>query len=176
MKMTKILLIPFLLFLLCLAENDAFAQKIKKSQKASLSQTIAKTEITITYFRPVARGRALFGELVPYDKVWQPGANNATVFETTQDIEIEGSTLKAGKYSLWAIPGEKRWTFIFSTKWDAWHTKYPKNDDALRVEVESLEGMHMETLAYYFPYIEGKEGTLHFHWGKTMVPLKILTK
>ncbi|GAB5528001.1 MAG: hypothetical protein Roseis2KO_58730 [Roseivirga sp.] len=170
-------LIPFsiLVCLCCLAPQNAFAQKIKKSQKAGLSQTIAKTEITITYFRPVARGRALFGELVPFDKVWQPGANDATVFEVDKDIVIEGSTLKAGKYSLWSIPGATKWTFIFSNKWDAWHTKYPKGDDALRVEVESKEGMHMETLSYYFPYIEGKEGILYFHWGKTIVPLSIST-
>lgn len=174
--MKKLLPLSFLLCMLCFTENHVFAQKIKKSQKSSLSQTIAKTEISITYFRPVARGRALFGELVDYDKVWQPGANDATVFEIDKDIEVEGNLLKAGKYSLWSIPGEKKWTFIFSNKWDAWHTKYPKGDDALRVEVESLQGMHMETLAYYFPYIEGKEGTLHFHWGETIVPLGIKTK
>lgn len=174
--MKRFTVLPILFFLFCLAESDALAQKIKKSQKASLSQTIDKTEITITYFRPVARGRALFGELVPYDKVWQPGANNATIFEVTEDIDVEGSTLPAGKYSLWAIPGETQWTFIFSNKWDAWHTKYPKKDDALRVQIECEEGMHMEALAYYFPYIEGKEAVLHFHWGKTIVPLKISTK
>ncbi len=174
--MKRFTVLPILFFLFCLAENEALAQKIKKSQKASLSQTIDKTEITITYFRPVARGRALFGELVPYDKVWQPGANNATIFEVTEDIDVEGSTLPAGKYSLWAIPGETQWTFIFSNKWDAWHTKYPKKDDALRVQIESEKGMHMETLAYYFPYIEAKEAVLHFHWGKTIVPLKISTK
>ena len=174
--MKKIATLPFLLCLLCLIPNDVFAQKIKKSQKASITQTIAKTEITITYFRPVARGRELFGELVAYDKVWQPGANDATVFETDKDLEIEGATLKAGKYSLWSVPGEQKWTFIFSNEWDAWHTKYPEGKDALRVEVESLKGMHIETLAYYFPFIEGKEGILHFHWGKTIVPLKIKTK
>lgn len=171
--MKKLLPLSFLLSILCFAQNDVFAQKIKKSQKAGLSQSIAKTEITITYFRPVARGRALFGELVAYDKVWQPGANDATVFEVDNDIEVEGKLLKAGKYSLWSIPGESTWTFIFSNKWDAWHTKYPKGDDALRIEVNSRQGEHMETLAYYFPEVEGKEGTLCFHWGTTVVPIKI---
>jgi len=162
-----------IVLLLCLASNQALAQRVKKSQKAGLNQTIAKTEITLTYYRPVARDRALFGQLVPYDKVWQPGANDATIFEVDKDIEIEGQKLEAGKYSLWAIPGEEKWTFIFNSKFDAWHTKYPEGKDVLRVEVAIAEGQHMETLAYYFPFIEGKEGTMHFHWGKTMVPLKI---
>lgn len=174
--MKKLLPLSFLLCFLLLLPNLGFSQKIKKSQKAGITQTIAKTEITVTYYRPVARDRDLFGELVPYGEVWQPGANNATVFEVDKDIEIEGQTLKEGKYSLWSIPGEQKWTFIFSSNWDAWHTKYPKGDDVLRVEINAQEGMHMETLAYYFPYIEGKEGIMHFHWGKTIVPLKIKAK
>lgn len=159
--------------LLLFTFNSANAQRIKKSQKASLSQTLAKTEIKIDYYRPVARGRALFGDLVEYDKVWQPGANNATVLEIDKDLEIEGQLLSAGKYSLWSIPGEKEWTFIFSTDWDSWHTKYPEGSDALRVKITPQEGQHMETLTYYFPYVEEKEAILNFHWGKTIVPLKI---
>lgn len=161
------------LCLLLLFSSPALAQRIKKSQKASVSQTIAQTEITITYYRPVARGRALFGKLVKYNKVWQPGANDATIFETDKDITVEGQTLATGKYSLWAVPGEQEWVFIFSKEWDAWHTEYPKGSDALRVTIKSEEGQHMETLAYYFAYVEGKEATLNFHWGKTIVPLKI---
>lgn len=161
------------LILLVTSFTNVHAQKIKKSQKAGLTQTIASTEISIDYYRPVARGRELFGKLVKYDKVWQPGANNATVFETNNDILVEGQELAAGKYSLWSIPGKTEWVFIFSKDWDAWHTKYPEDDDALRVTVNVETGQHMETLAYYFSYIEGKEGTLHFHWGETIVPLKI---
>ncbi len=134
---------------------------------------VGQTEISITYYRPVARGRDLFGDLVDFNEVWQPGANNATVFEIDKDIKVEGETLEAGKYSLWSIPGESEWTFIFSNEHDAWHTEYPKGEDELRVKVKSIQGMHMETLAYYFPMVEGKEATLHFHWGETIVPLKL---
>ncbi|MBO3697767.1 DUF2911 domain-containing protein [Roseivirga sp. E12] len=169
MKVRFLIAIALVLFALPAAQ----AQKIKKSQKAGLTQTIAKTEISIDYYRPVARGRELFGKLVKYDKVWQPGANNATVFEISNDITVEGQKLSAGKYSLWSIPGKTEWVFIFSNDWDAWHTEYPEGSDALRVTVQSESGQHMETLAYYFSYIEGKEGTLNFHWGETIVPLRI---
>ena len=164
-------LFTFVLFLSLVTSISG--QEIKKSQKASLMQTVAQTEITITYFRPVARGRELFGSLVKYDKVWQPGANDATVIEFNKDIRIEGQLLESGKYNIWSIPGKEEWTFIFSNKNDAWHTKYPKGQDALRVKVKSKEGQHMETLAYYFPEVEGKEATLNFHWANTIVPLKI---
>jgi len=169
MKTTIFLGLVLTLFTLPTAQ----AQRIKKSQKAGITQTIAQTNISIDYYRPVARGRELFGKLVKYGKVWQPGANNATVFETSDDILVEGQKLSAGKYSLWSIPGKTDWVFIFSNDWDVWHTEYPEGSDALRVTVKSGSGQHMETLAYYFSEIEGKEGILHFHWGKTFVPLRI---
>ncbi len=162
-----------LLLIVLVGSTSIFGQRIKKSQKGTISQLVAQTEITITYFRPVARGRELFGDLVKFDEVWQPGANDATVFEIDKDIKVEGQLLDAGKYNLWAIPGRTEWTFIFSNKSDAWHTEYPKGQDALRVKVNSIQGSHMETLAYYFPLVEGKEATLHFHWGETIVPLRI---
>lgn len=166
-------LFSLLIFCFTISINDSFSQRVKKSQKAAVEQTLAKTEISISYYRPVARGRELFGSLVKYDKVWQPGANNATVIEFDRDLEVEGKVIEAGKYSLWAIPGKEKWVFIFSKSWDAWHTEYPEGEDALRVEITPQEGMHMEVLSYYFPYVEGTEATLHFHWGKTMVPIQI---
>ena len=169
MKNHKLLILVVLMF----ATVDGFSQRIKKSQKASIMQTVAQTEIKITYYRPVARGRELFGKLVKYDKVWQPGANNATLFEIDKDLKVEGETLPAGKYSLWSIPGEEEWTFIFSKEFDAWHTEYPKNQDALRIKIKSEKGSHMETLAYYFPMVEGKEAIMNFHWGEVIVPIKI---
>ena len=163
----------FTLIIFPLFSTSISAQEIKKSQKSILTQTVGQTKITITYYRPVARGRKLFGKLVKYDEVWQPGANDATVFEFDKDIKVEGKLLEAGKYSLWSIPGKDEWTFIFSNKYDAWHTTYPKGEDALRVKIKSQGGTHMETLAYYFPFVEGKEATLNFHWGNTIVPMKI---
>lgn len=78
--------------------------KVPKSQAAAVSQRIANTEVTITYSRPVARGRALFGELVPYGKVWNPGADQATAVAISRDVHVNDQPLPAGKYSLWAIP------------------------------------------------------------------------
>src|SRR5437870_4276896 len=69
--------------------------------------------ITIQYSSPGVKGRKIWGDLVPYDQVWRAGANSATIFTTDKDLKVEGKKLAAGKYSLYAIPGEKEWTFIF---------------------------------------------------------------
>jgi hypothetical protein len=148
--------------------------KVSKSQAAAVSQRISNTEITLTYSRPVARGRELFGGIVPYDQVWNPGADQATAIAFTRDVEIDGQRLQAGKYSLWTIPRPERWTVIFSKAANVYHTPYPGEDqDQLRVDVRSEPGAHMETLLFYFPIVEGKDAVLRLHWGEVMVPLSI---
>jgi hypothetical protein len=148
--------------------------KVSKSQAAAVSQRVANTEITITYSRPVARGRPLFGALVPYDQVWNPGADQATAIAFTRDVQINEHSLPAGKYSLWVIPRADRWTAIFSKAADVYHTPYPgEAQDVLRFDVRPEKGPPMEVLTFYFPFVEGKDVTLRLHWGEVMVPLSI---
>ena len=148
--------------------------QVPKSQAAAVSQRVANTDITITYSRPVARGRALFGALVPYNEVWNPGADQATAIALSRDVQINAARLTAGKYSLWAIPRPDTWTMIFSRAADVYHTPYPgEAQDALRLDVRPEEGPHMEALTFYFPTVEGKDATLRLHWGDTMVSLSI---
>lgn len=147
-------------------------EEVRKSQAAAVSQRIANTEITVTYSRPVARGRELFGALVPYGVVWNPGADQATAIALTRDVRVNGSALPAGKYSLWVTPRSDRWTVIFNAAADVYHTPYPGEDeDVLRLEVEPERGPHMEALSFYFPVVEGKEAVLRLHWGEVMLPL-----
>ena len=149
-------------------------EQVSKIQAAAFSQRIANTEIILTYSRPVARGRALFGALVPYDQVWNPGADQATAIAVNRDVQIDERPLRAGKYSLWAIPRPDTWTLIFSNAADVFHTPNPgESRDALRVEVRPERGPHMETLAFYFPVVDGKNAVLRLHWGEVMVPLSI---
>lgn len=149
-------------------------EEVRKSQAAAVSQRVANTEMTITYSRPVARGRALFGALVPYDQVWNPGADQATAIAFSRDVQVNEQALPAGKYSLWAIPRADRWTVIFSKAADVYHTPYPgEAEDALRLEVAPEKGPHMEALTFYFPAVEGKDAVLRLHWGDVIVPLSI---
>ena len=147
-------------------------EEVRKSQAAAVSQRVANTEITVTYSRPVARGRDLFGALVPYEQVWNPGADQATAVTITRDVQVNGRSLAAGRYSLWAIPRADRWTIIFNTAADVYHTPYPgEAQDALRLDVPPDRGPHMEALTFYFPVVEGKDAVLRLHWGEVMVPL-----
>jgi hypothetical protein len=148
--------------------------QVAKSQAATVSQRVANTDVTITYSRPVARGRVLFGALVPYNEVWNPGADQASAIAFSRDVQINTTRLAAGKYSLWVIPRAVTWTVIFSKAADVYHTPYPgEAQDAVRLDVQPERGFHMETLTFYFPAVDGKDATLRLHWGETMVPLSI---
>jgi hypothetical protein len=167
---------PACVFALALLPFAATAQespKIKPSQHGSVSQRIADTAVTVEYNRPVARGRELFGALVPYGKVWCPCADDATTIEVSTPIKIGGHDLAAGKYSVWAIPNDGQWTVIFNRQAAAWHNKYPEGQDALRFDVATRAGSHMETLAFYFPVVDGRKAELVIHWGTVVVPMAV---
>jgi hypothetical protein len=147
----------------------------RPSQHGSVSQRIADTTITLEYNRPVARGRELFGKLVPYGQRWCPCADDATTIEVSTAIKINGQELPAGKYSVWTEPQPEKWTIIFNKKAATFHTRYPEGQDALRIEATPRAGAHMETLAFYFPVVDGHKGELVLHWGTTVVPMEIET-
>lgn len=151
----------------------------KPSQHATVSQRINETTLTIVYNRPVARGRELFGALVPYGRIWCPCADDATTIEVSggatgaSGMKVEGQELPAGKYSIWTQAGADEWTVIFNKSHAVWHTRYPEGQDALRLKVTPRTGSHMETLAFYFPVVDGRKGELVLHWGPVIVPLGI---
>lgn len=154
----------------------ARAQGIPFSQHGTVSQRVGFTDISIEYNRPVARGRRLFGDraMVPWGKVWHPGADSATIISFSRDVLVEGRPLAAGSYTLWTIPGPDEWTVIFSRAVHVFHIPYPgAQHDALRVTVKPDSGAHMEVLAYYFPVVTPDSTVLRLHWGETIVPVRI---
>jgi hypothetical protein len=156
------------------APRDAAGQN-RRSQHGTVGQRIGETEVSIIYNRPVARGRTLYGGIVGWGRTWNPGADSATTIAFGTDVQVNGEPLAAGRYTLWVIPEEREpWTVIFSRATGIWHTPYPAGQDALRLRVTPTTGEHMETLAFYFPVVEGTEATLRLHWGTTVVPLTIV--
>jgi hypothetical protein len=151
------------------------AQTIRKSQLASVTQMVGNTRIEIVYRRPVARGRALFGSLVPWGAIWSPSSDTAATISVSTPVRVNGAQLRAGTYSLWAIPEPDVWTLIFSTAHPVFHLAYPQGRDALRVRAASRSGEHMETLAFYFPLVDADSAVVNLHWGTTVVPLSIRT-
>ena len=112
------------LFLLSTAFSTAIAQGNPPASPATTATgKIGEATLTINYNSPSVKGRQIWGALVPYGKAWRAGANKATVFETDKDLMIEGKTLAAGKYSLFAIPNEKEWSIIFNSETGQWGIK-----------------------------------------------------
>ena len=148
---------------------------VDKSKRASPPAKVTETltggaTISVDYSQPSLKGRAM-ATLAPLGKVWRTGANEATVFEVSQDVKINGKTLPAGKYGLFTIPGEKEWTIIFNKTWNQWgDTNYKEADDALRVtsKVSSTkEASEMMTFKI------SKSGKVDLYWGNTMVGFSV---
>lgn len=107
----------------------------RPSPPAEAHAKIGDVPVSINYSSPAVKERVIWGDLVPYGKVWRTGANEATVFESSGDLMINGQKLPAGKYGLFTIPGEKEWTIIFNSVWDQWGAfKYDPSKDVLRIK------------------------------------------
>lgn len=160
-----------------LGTTPSGAQSFPFSQRGIVGQTVAFTDITIRYGRPVARGRVLFGDsgVAKWEAVWHPGADSATRISLSHDVLIEGRLVPAGEYSVWLIPREHSpWTFILSRAAHVMHTPYPgEAQDAFRSDVTAERGAHMETLAYYFPLVLRDDAVLRIQWGETFITLRI---
>ena len=151
----------------------AGAQEIPRSQLGSVVQQVAGSRIEIVYRRPVARGRSLFGTLVPWGEIWTPSADSSAQLRTSGALEINGGTLPAGSYGIWTIPDSTAWTVIFSRIPSVFHLRYPQGEDALRIRALPLRGEHVETLQFDFPMVDADSALLRLRWGPTVVPLKI---
>ncbi|HEV8240510.1 MAG TPA: DUF2911 domain-containing protein [Thermoanaerobaculia bacterium] len=160
---------------LCLAALPGVAQTgpPRPSPNATVSQVAGFTKVSVAYSSPGVKGRPIWGALVPYGKVWRSGANEATSIELSTDVTVEGKPLPAGKYALFTIPGEGKWTVIFNKtqQWGAFD--YKEADDALRVEATPRTAPMRERLAYLFEDTTDNGTTLVLAWEKLEVPVRI---
>jgi hypothetical protein len=147
------------------------------SPGATLTQTVGLTDITIRYSRPGVKGRAIWGALVPYDKVWRTGANEATTIAFSDDIWINGQKLTKGTYSLHTIPGRDEWTYIFNNVADQWGSySYDETKDALRVKAKPETAEHHEWLGFEVPELSTDTAKVVLRWEKVAVPFTVDTK
>lgn len=127
----------------------------RQSPKMTATGKIGEANVTITYGSPSVRGRKIWGDLVPYDKVWRAGANEATLIETDKDLMVEGKKLAAGKYSIYAIPGEKEWQIIINSQTGQWGiqrsgetTRNPEKDVLVVTVKPRKSAVMQESLVY----------------------------
>src|SRR2546430_1342584 len=102
----------------------------------SVRARVAGTSIAVWYSRPSMRGRVIFGNVVPWNQVWRTGANQATIFETGADLVVAGTTVPAGKYSLWTLPSQSGWKLIVHTNTRPWGAEYDTPDDLARLDLK----------------------------------------
>lgn len=172
----KILLFSFLFTLLVSA--TAWAQNDKASRQsppATATGKVGDANITINYSSPAVKGRKIWGELVPYGKVWRAGANEATLFQTDKIITVEGKQLPAGNYSLFAIPGENEWQFIFNAETGQWGVKRSgeaNRDPAKDVLTIAVKPVASSTMNERLAYEVTSDGFV-LRWENLEVPVKI---
>lgn len=147
------------------------------SQHASVMQTLAGTTIEVTYSRPGARGRSpIFGRVVHWGEVWTPGANEATVLEVSDTVEVEGVTVPAGRWSMWLIPSQVgNWEMLLDPRDSLFHTMRPEvgGESQIRFPVEPKTVEPVELLTWSFPEATRNTATLQLAWGTTAVPLHV---
>jgi len=132
--------------------------------------------VTVDYSSPRAKGRKIFGGVVPYGEVWRAGANEATTFVTTADVMVGGQHIPAGSYTLFTIPAQDKWTLIISKKTGEWGVPYPGADsDLTRVEMKaSATSGPVENFTIAFD--KGAKGcTLRMEWENTRASVDIGT-
>ena len=147
------------------------------SPSAEIKQMVGLTDIKISYSRPGAKGRTVFGDLVPYGKVWRTGANKAVQFETNTDLKIEGKELKAGNYAIFTIPNKDSWDVIWYTETEIWGTPEEWDEEAVacKVNVKTITLNDMvESFTIALDNVSsGNSADLVMKWEKTKIKVKI---
>jgi hypothetical protein len=173
----------------------------RPSPKASVTQTIGVTDITITYHRPGVKGRKIWGDppanapqgeatlddgrnrpadmpIVPYGRLWRTGANDATQFVVTDDVLINGQPLPAGEYSLHTIPGKDEWTVVFNGTANQWGSfNYDPKKDLLRVKTKPLSlSDNQEWMSFTIEPSAENSAVVNLRWEKVRVPFTVEVK
>lgn len=154
---------------------QGFAQDLPRpSQGAEVEQIVGLTEIEIEYSRPNVKGRIIWGELVPYDKVWRTGANAATTISFSEDVKVNGNDVPAGKYGLYTIPGEAEWTIVLSKDNDLWGSgDYSDENDLLRIKAIPTATKFTESLTIGFSTVKDDKCSVDISWDELMVSFNI---
>ncbi|MFO1487124.1 MAG: DUF2911 domain-containing protein [Verrucomicrobiota bacterium] len=165
---------------MALTHNASFAQTPKlefpsASPACTLKQRVGLTDVEIVYSRPSAKGRQVFGNVVPFGKVWRTGANNATKITFSTPVKLNGHEVAAGSYALYTIPNESEWTIILNKGVGKSGTQYDEKDDVARfpAKASKLADTSIETFAIEFNQIRDESTVLMLVWEKTVVSIHL---
>ncbi|HWD92528.1 MAG TPA: DUF2911 domain-containing protein [Verrucomicrobiae bacterium] len=177
---TKTLLLSLALGTGVLLSTSAPAQQTARldfpspSPLSTLKQRVGLTDIEIVYSRPSAKGRPVFGGLVPYGQVWRTGANGSTTISFSTPVKLNGTDIPAGKYSLFTIPGESEWTVIINKDTKSSPFAYNASNDVARVTVPAVDiAENVETFGIMIDAIRDDSALIELIWEHTAVPIHL---
>jgi len=172
--MKKNILIAFTLFFCSLSISFAQLNVPRPSPLSTVSQKVGLTDVSITYSRPSMKDRKIFGELVPFGKIWRTGANEPTKVSVSDTLKVEGKVLAPGEYALYTIPAESEWTIIFGKNPKAQAGDYKEGDEALRFKVKSEKNCaEVETFTIDFTDVTTSSANIALIWADTKVKFKV---
>lgn len=147
----------------------------KKSIKSIAVGVIDGDTVTVKYHSPGVRKRVIWGGLVPYEEVWVTGAHDATMVEFRRPVRIGNSSIPAGKYAFFSIPGKKHWTLILNKNWEQ-HlaSEYDEQDDVVRIDVRPRKVRHTERLQYFIEESKNKSGKIRVAWEQLEVEVPFI--
>ncbi|MHA7843174.1 MAG: DUF2911 domain-containing protein [Winogradskyella sp.] len=166
--MKKLVLFAFALTLMFTV--SAQVETPQPSPFTKIEQKVGLTDVTLEYSRPSMKGRKIFGDLVPYGKVWRAGANKNTTVTFSDDVVVDGTTLKAGSYAIFISPDKDSWTVYFYTDTNNWGTpgKWDESKVAAKVSAKVYEmPMDVETWTIGFDDLTNSSANIGFIWEKT---------
>jgi hypothetical protein len=153
------------------------SQTKKASPEETAVFTVGDLTLTVNYSRPFTKGRDIFGGLVPYGKVWRTGANEATTVEASRDFTFGGNAVKAGKYTLWTIPGPDEWTVILNSKMYGWGVNFdgesPRDPIADVATVKTSVRHLMAPVDQFTIAVEGEPSELTLSWSDIQVGVPV---
>ena len=166
-----------IIFFIC-QPNFSQIKTPRVSPATEITQMVGLTEIKIKYSRPSARDRDIFGELVPFNKIWRTGADNSTKINFSTDVSIGDELIKAGEYSIFSIPDKNKWQIIFYSETDLWGVPRDWSDDKISysffVDVKKIKkDSFIETFLISFENITNNDVDIKIGWENTSVVLKI---
>ncbi len=146
------------------------------SPKATVSQLVGMTDVSIEYNRPSAKGRTIFGDLVPFGKLWRTGANANSMISFSDDVVIDGNTLPKGKYAIFTTPRADNWDVIFYKDTDNWGT--PEKFDEAKIALKTtakpqILNNRLETFTIAINNLDNNFAHLEISWEKTMIAIKV---
>ncbi|HEV7349898.1 DUF2911 domain-containing protein [Telluribacter sp.] len=166
-------------FALAVAGTSLAQRTPQASTSAGVMQTVGVTDFTVTYSRPSAKGRTIFGDsttkaIVPNGQLWRTGANMATTLEASTEFMFGGTRVPAGKYALFTMPGSGEWTVILNKNWNQGGTAaYKQAEDVARLKTYPTSSSFNETFLITFTNVTDSSAKLNLSWGSLTVPVQL---